>query len=126
MTPGGARPAGRPVPVDELRIADHIELLGVVVEVRDLRDHADFPAALQAIVRRVPDGQPTSTLVARDLVVVGWYLPRRVRLRCIACLWPMLRDIDLALGIPTRGLCVLCAQPTSYPRAILPVARLCI
>jgi hypothetical protein len=114
---------GMPIRVDELLRGDCVVFLDAVVEVLDVREVADWPTAMELLIRRSPNGRPYSTLLPRGHLMTGVRLLRRFHLRCVLCERPMPTEADLAQGEPRRALCGPCANPVFEGTVLLPPVR---
>lgn len=121
MLEGTSRPSA-PVQVDELQPGDRLVFLGAIVEVLDVDGHRDFPAALQVMLRRAPEGKPATTLLPKAMVLMGVYLPRQFERRCPGCGRSTVVPANVARGVPERALCGVCSRSVDEPTDLLPAA----
>lgn len=105
---GTASRQGFPIEAERLERGDRILLFGAVVNVLGRQEAYDFPNAVVLLIQRAPDGRPTSTLVPKDMLLLGLSIRRTWVLRCARCEWPTLLTVDLADGMPERGICGTC------------------
>lgn len=111
---------GLPIRADELERRDQVLLFGRAVELMDVQMVRDFPTCVNLVIRPLPGGSPRETLVPRDLLLMGRYLPRLFRQRCEVCRAAMLWSGDLAKGSPRRALCAVCAGVVDEATVPLP------